>query len=123
MLKIAEQQRAFDAIRGDLIADGNEGKWALFRAGKVDLFDDASAAHGAGLSRYGSGGTFVVARVEPKPVQMVSLSWQLVTTCGFSSAPGTRNFERRRATSARPKTCRSGSATCSRNCPIRCPMG
>lgn len=77
MEAIVKERRALNAQLAQLIADGHQGKFILFKDGQVVGYHaSVEAAYEAGLQRFGSDAVFLATVVRPAPVDAPSLSWQ-----------------------------------------------
>lgn len=77
MAELLEDQHAFDAMRGKLMAEGHEGKTVLFKNGVVlDYFETETAAYREGLRRFGTENIFLIDRVEKKRIIFILTSHQ-----------------------------------------------
>lgn len=73
-----QDQRAFDAMREDLIKAGKSGKYAVVSGGQlVGFYDSETDAYADALQKFGPRGSFVIDQVGLKTRESVSLAWDL----------------------------------------------
>ena len=74
---IDKEQAAFDASL-DALLNTHGGEWVLFYHGEPEGFYSSSkAAYDAGIEQFGVDDFFLVARVERRAPEPVSISWEL----------------------------------------------